>query len=76
MWNTVGDALRTPHRDGLENVEREESKNLVKLVTDAIQGHKMCKYCKPFCKGRKQAMAGAYGAFVQVRHDGPKQSRN
>jgi hypothetical protein len=37
--------------DGLENVERTESEKLVELVTDAIKGHKMCK----FCKGRKQA---------------------
>jgi hypothetical protein len=37
--------------DGLEEVERTESETLVELVTEAIKGHKMCK----FCKGRKQA---------------------
>jgi hypothetical protein len=36
---------------GMEEVERTESVKLVELVTDAIKGHKMCRYCK----GRKQA---------------------
>ena len=37
---------------GLEETERAESETLVKLVTEAIKGHTMCR----FCKGRNQAM--------------------
>jgi hypothetical protein len=47
--------------DGLEETERAESETLVELVTEAIKGHKMCK----FCKGRKQA-AGSNSVHLSM----------
>ena len=58
---------------GLEETERAESETLVKLVTEAIKGHTMCK----FCKGRNQAMGWsnvhlsmANMADIQAQHGG------
>jgi hypothetical protein len=49
---SMGNMLfRMGHLGSTEETERTESEKLVELVTEAIQGHKMCK----FCKGRKQA---------------------